>query len=60
MNMGALSFPFLGQGGEQIPRSKREASITRFVQVVVPEKMVRIVNENCRTLKFKKMGFEEQ
>jgi hypothetical protein len=26
----------------------------------VPDKVVRIVNENCRTLKFKKMGFEDQ
>jgi hypothetical protein len=26
----------------------------------VPEKVVRIVNENCRTLKFTQAGFEEQ
>jgi len=26
----------------------------------VPEKVVRIVNENCRTLKFTQSGFEEQ
>lgn len=26
----------------------------------VPEKVVRIVNENCRTLKFKQSGFEEE
>jgi len=41
-----------------------DVSVTLEIQAGVPsgvpDKVVRIVNEICRTLKFKEAGFEEQ